>query len=235
MKLLLLLLLVSPVSAQTLLQTAGEGTPSGFCRDTRYLDLSTGSFWKCQTDNTWALDVPSNNRWRSGSGAPSNSLGLDGDWYYDLVANFTYRRAGGAYTQIVGLQGPQGTPGAPGPATTNASLLTSGTVPFAQGGNAGVAATPATTGVMSVPMTSRVLTITPTGACTFNATGGIAGQQVTFVITTSGVSSFVLTFGTNFRKVGTLATGTTSARTFAVSFVYTGSLWVEVARTAAQT
>ncbi len=107
-------------------------------------------------------------------------------------------------------------------------------LPFANGGITGVTATSATTGTISVPMTSRIITITPTGACTFNATGGIAGQMVTFVITTSGVSSFTLTFGTNFKKVGTLATGTTSARFFTITFLYDGTFWYEAGRTAVQ-
>ena len=107
-------------------------------------------------------------------------------------------------------------------------------LPFANGGITGVTATSATTGTISVPMTSRIITITPTGACTFNATGGVAGQMVTFVITTSGVSSFTLTFGTNFKKVGTLATGATSARFFTVTFIYDGIFWYEAGRTAVQ-
>jgi hypothetical protein len=109
-----------------------------------------------------------------------------------------------------------------------------GTVSFADGGNTGVAATSATTGTMTVSMTTSVITITPSNACTFNASGGIPGQSITFVITTSGVSSFVLTWGTNFKTTGTLATGTTSARTFCVSFVCTnGTQWVEIGRTTA--
>jgi hypothetical protein len=101
----------------------------------------------------------------------------------------------------------------------------------------GSAATPATTGTMTINMTTAVITITPTGACTFNAAnGGTAGQHVTFAITTSGTSSFTLTWGTNYRKTGTLATGTTSARFFAVTFVCVGSnIWQEIARTAVQT
>jgi hypothetical protein len=107
---------------------------------------------------------------------------------------------------------------------------------FANGGAAGSAATSATTGTMTVNMTTRIITITPTNACTFNASGGTAGQIVTFIITTSGVSSFVLTWGTNFRKTGTLATGTTSARFFAVTFIYIdGTIWQELSRTAVQT
>jgi len=97
------------------------------------------------------------------------------------------------------------------------------------------AAAPATTGTMTVPMDTRFKTITPTGACTFNASGGTIGSEITFLITTAGVSSFVLTRGTNFRKTGTLATGTVAARFFAVKFeCIDGTIWQEVARTAVQ-
>lgn len=156
-----------------------------------------------------------------------------------------------------GLQGPQGIQGIQGPPGTNgtngtngqgvpvggstgqvlaktsaADFATSWQTPIVYN-NTGVAATPATTGTMSVSMTTRVVTITPTGACTFNATGGTTGHEVTFAITTSGTSSFVLTFGTNFRKAGTLATGTVSARFFSVTFVcVNGTIWQEIARTA---
>ncbi len=112
----------------------------------------------------------------------------------------------------------------------------SGSLPFANGGDSGSAATSATTGTMTVSMTTSVITITPTGACTFNASGGVTGQICTFSITTSGVSSFTLTWGTNFRKTGTLATGTTSARFFTVTFrCLDGTVWSEIARTAVQT
>jgi len=120
-----------------------------------------------------------------------------------------------------GIQGIQGIQGPQGPA----------------GGLLGAVAAPATTGAMTVNMTTnRVITITPTGACTFNASGGTAGHEVTFAITTSGATSFTLTWGTNFRKAGTLATGTTSARFFSVSFVcVNGTIWQESSRTAVQT
>jgi len=99
----------------------------------------------------------------------------------------------------------------------------------------GASATPATTGAMTVNMgTVSVFTITPTGACTFNASGGIAGQRVGFIITTSGTTARVLTFGTNFKAAGKLSTGTVTAKIFQVSFTCKdGTLWVEEGRTAA--
>lgn len=89
---------------------------------------------------------------------------------------------------------------------------------------------------MTVVMDTAVKTITPTGACTFNASGGVAGQLCTFEVTTAGTTSFVLTFGTNFRKTGTLATGTVAARFFAVTFrCINGTIWSEIARTVVKT
>ncbi len=96
-------------------------------------------------------------------------------------------------------------------------------------------ATPATTGTMTLTMTNvSVLTITPTGACTFNASGGHIGQRVSLIITTTGTTTRVLTFGTNFKTAGTLSTGTTAGKVFQVSFTCVdGTIWVEEGRTAA--
>lgn len=108
------------------------------------------------------------------------------------------------------------------------------TLSFAKGGIGAGAATSATTGTMTVTMNTEMITITPTGACTFNGSGGVTGQRITFVVTTSGTSSFVLTWGTNFKSVGTLATGTTTAKIFGVSFLCTnGTQWIETGRTIA--
>jgi len=141
-----------------------------------------------------------------------------------------------------GTNGAAGTSGFSGYSSTSGFSGISGysgnaTGVFTNGENVGNAATSATTGTMTVNMTTATITITPTGACTFNASGGTAGQIVTFLITTSGVNSFTLTWGTNFRKTGTLATGTTSARFFAVTFrcASDGITWWEIARTAVQT
>lgn len=96
-------------------------------------------------------------------------------------------------------------------------------------------AAPATTGTIAVNLSGAVVTITPTGNCTFNTTtSAMAGREITFVITTSGTTSRVLTWGTNFRAAGTLATGTVTARVFCVTFkCLNGTLWVETGRTAA--
>lgn len=148
-----------------------------------------------------------------------------------------------------GIQGVQGSTGNTGPAGTTdynallnkpalATVATSGgyadltgkpTIPALPS----VAATPATTGTMTVPMTSTGKTITPTGACTFNASGGTAGTYCTFIITTSGTAAFVLTFNTNFKAAGTLSTGTVSGKKFSITFFSPdGTVWQEIGRTA---
>lgn len=96
------------------------------------------------------------------------------------------------------------------------------------------AATSATTGTMTTTLTNlTAITITPTGDCTFNASGGFSGQSCSFVVTTSGTTSWNLTFGTNYKSTGVLATGTVTAKVFTVSFVYNGTNWNETARTTA--
>jgi hypothetical protein len=138
-----------------------------------------------------------------------------------------------------GIQGPAGAQGAAGQDGAQGSQGQQGIqgVQGPAGGLLGAAALPATTGVMTANMAAaRVLTITPSGNCTFNASGGTAGHEVTFAITTSGTTTRTLTWGANFRKAGTLATGTVSARYFSVTFVcLDGTIWQEIGRTAVQT
>ena len=95
------------------------------------------------------------------------------------------------------------------------------------------AATPATTGTMTVVMSAGIRTITPTGACTFNASGGAVGSICVFIVTTSGVSSYVLTWNTGYKTMGTLTTGTLTAKTFTVTFIFDGTNWCEIGRTTA--
>ncbi len=52
--------------------------------------------------------------WRSGSGAPSNGLGLDGDFYFRSDTDDVYQKAGGAYAVIANLRGTQGAQGPQG-------------------------------------------------------------------------------------------------------------------------
>lgn len=98
------------------------------------------------------------------------------------------------------------------------------------------AATSATTGTITVDMSTDIITCTPTNNMTLNASEGVTGQIVTLHFATSGTSAYTITFGTNFRKTGTLSTGTVSARFFSVTFrCINGTVWSEMCRTAVQT
>jgi len=80
---------------------------------------------------------------------------------------------------------------------------------------------------------ATVYTLTPAQAETINAINCSAGKDVSLIVTTSGTSSFVLTFSTNFKTAGTLTTGTVSAKVFNVSFICNGTTATEMTRTAA--
>lgn len=79
----------------------------------------------------------------------------------------------------------------------------------------------------------NVFTLTAGHTATINATGGTAGQMLYIVVLTSGTNSYTLTFGTAFKTTGTLATGSSDAKTFAMTFINDGTNFVEVARTTA--
>lgn len=77
-------------------------------------------------------------------------------------------------------------------------------------------------------------TLTPAENETINATTvGVNGQRLFLKVLTSGVTSYTLTFGTNFKSTGTLATGTTTAKIFMLSFLSDGTNYIETSRTTA--
>ncbi len=94
---------------------------------------------------------------------------------------------------------------------------------------------PSTSSTMVVTPGIGIVTITPTGSARFDTTSvGNIGQFCTFIITTSGTSSYTMTFGTNFIANGTLETGTESGKRFTVTFRCTnGTTWIEIGRTGA--
>lgn len=70
---------------------------------------------------------------------------------------------------------------------------------------------------------------------TVTAPDQLPGQEYIIFVNTISTTSRTLTFGSGFRVTGTLATGTTNARTFAIRFVSDGQNLVEVGRTGAIT
>ena len=75
--------------------------------------------------------------------------------------------------------------------------------------------------------------VTPNATATFTSSVPAAGMRRTLLILTSGVTSYTMTFGAGFRSQGTLATGTTTARLFALEFISNGTTLVELTRTTA--
>jgi hypothetical protein len=75
--------------------------------------------------------------WRSGNGAPSNSLGVNGDFYLDTSTGDVYQKISGAYNFQINIEGDPGNTGAastvPGPPGTNGNTLLNGTVPPTSG------------------------------------------------------------------------------------------------------
>ncbi len=135
-------------------------------------------------------------------------------------------------TQVTGTLPCANLPALTGNVTTSACAATVAVVPVSLGGIGTAVLTPATIVSMNFAL-GTVFTLTPAQAETINATNCTAGQQATLIITTSGTSSFTLTFSTNFKTTGTLATGTSSGKQFAISFMCNATTATEMSRTAA--
>jgi hypothetical protein len=137
-------------------------------------------------------------------------------------------------TQVTGILPCASHPALTGNVTSSSGSCstTVAAVPIALGGIGTSALTAGTTVSMNLSL-GTVFTLTPAQTETINATNCTAGQQSTLIVTTSGTTSFTLTFSTNFRTTGTLATGTTTAKQFAISFMCNGSTATEISRTAA--
>lgn len=75
--------------------------------------------------------------------------------------------------------------------------------------------------------------LTPNTTRTLTTTVPHAGESRTLIILTSGITSYILTFGTGFKTISTLTTGTVSARYFIIRFVSDGVSLIETSRTTA--
>ena len=79
----------------------------------------------------------------------------------------------------------------------------------------------------------NVVRVTPNATATYTTTVPAAGAICVLSILTSGATSYTITFGTGFKSTGTLATGTTTARYFNITFVSDGTNLIEMSRTVA--
>ena len=71
-------------------------------------------------------------------------------------------------------------------------------------------------------------TLTPAQTETITVSGGRAQQDLYLLITTSGTTTYTLTFSTGFHATSTLATGTTSGKVFMMHFKNFGGTFYEV-------
>jgi hypothetical protein len=81
--------------------------------------------------------------------------------------------------------------------------------------------------------TDNVARVTPTATASYTTTVPAAGAICVLSILTSGATSYTITFSTGFKSTGTLATGTTTARYFNITFVSDGTNLIEMSRTVA--
>ena len=72
------------------------------------------------------------------------------------------------------------------------------------------------------------VSVTPNALGTFTSTVPPAGSVRHLTINTSGTTSYTMTFGTGFKSQGTLATGTTSGKVFALAFLSDGASLIEI-------
>lgn len=108
-----------------------------------------------------------------------------------------------------------------GSALTSTSVVTDGAATLANG-------------TLALAFASKgTVQITPTATGSFTSTVPPAGTRCTLIVLTSGVTSFVMTFGTGFKATGTLTTGTVTAKTFVLQFISDGTTLIECSRTIA--
>lgn len=118
--------------------------------------------------------------------------------------------------------------------TASTSLTVSGTTVVKTIVDAIAVLTPAAT-ISLDPTLGGLFTLVPAASCTINAaTVNAKHQRIVIVITTSGTSTFTITFGSNFKSTGTLATGATSGKVFVLVFEGDGVNYNEASRTTAE-
>jgi hypothetical protein len=137
---------------------------------------------------------------RSGSGAPANGLGVDGDFYIDPIAQLIYGpKAAGVWPAGVnykgaqgqqgsaGSQGQQGLPGTPGtqgiPGVQGPQGPSVGTAPFGYGPGVGGAVVQATNKATAVALNKLC------GTITMNAVALAAAGIVSFTVTNTTVTA----------------------------------------------
>lgn len=144
------------------------------------------------------------------------------------------------YTKLNLVAQPTVTLGAGEVGTSNiaANISISGLTITADTPLIGSASTESFSGTITLTISSakgntRLVPCTSNTASTINASaGGTAGQMLLFRFTTDGTGGNVITYGTNFKSIGT-HTLTGASKKFTSMFVSDGTDFCEVARSAA--
>lgn len=90
-----------------------------------WLDTDGGALWRWNGTN-WSL---LSSVWRAAAGAPSDSLGIDGDFYLNVSTGDVFERTSGHYVAAIGnIRGPVGATGSAGATGAAGAAGTPGTV-----------------------------------------------------------------------------------------------------------
>lgn len=144
--------------------------------------------------------------WRTGAGAPSNSLGVNGDLYLNSANGDVYSKASGTYSLVLNIKGPTGATGSTG--ATGATGLT-GNTGAAGRGISGIART-AGTGAAGTTDTYTI-TFTDTTTTTFTVTNGANGSGGGGSITIYDEGSVITAAATSLNFVGPGVSSTNSS------------------------
>jgi hypothetical protein len=136
---------------------------------------------------------------------------------------------------IQGIQGETGAAGAKGDTgNTGAKGDTGNTGAQGPQGPMPIGYVPLSNDTLAQALATNINTqLTVTAGRTLTTTVPAAGVLCSVTIVTSGTVSYTITFGTGFKPVGTLATGTVTAKAFVVNFRSDGTNLREMGRTAA--
>jgi hypothetical protein len=128
-----------------------------------------------------AIAQGSSSQWRTGSGVPSDSLGVDGDMYLDSTNGDVYQRQAGVYVLTADISGPAGSAGPPGAAGIQGPPGPAGSgISSVATTGAGISGGPITTaGTLSVQWNAGTVSAIGTGLSAAGGTLIVTGAPVT--------------------------------------------------------
>lgn len=137
--------------------------------------------------------IPAGSIWRSGAGAPSSGLGVNGDYYLNSTNGDVYLKSGGTYSIVANIKGPTGATGPIG-----ATGSTGATGPTGPQGPQGIQGFPGATGATGAPgptnmVWGRALAVTTNSSGEYTITHNIGSSDLTINATLSeGSTAFFI-------------------------------------------